>query len=55
MADAPLRRVNDACLCCYCHMDLRGPLPEDIAVTFGLRPCALPYTRDHEDMELAKM
>ena len=33
-------------------MDLRGPLPGYIAVNFGLRPFALPYTQDHEDMEL---
>ena len=36
-------------------MDPLGPLPEDIAVNFGLRPCALPYTQDHERMELAKV
>ena len=35
-------------------MDLRGPLPEDVADSFGMRPCALPYMRDHEHMELAK-
>ena len=34
---------------------LRGPLPEDIAVNFGLRPFALPYIRDREHMELAKV
>ena len=36
-------------------MDLLRPLPEDIAVNFGLRPRALPYTWDHVQMELAKV
>ena len=36
-------------------MDLHGPLPEDIAVDFGLGPCALPYTRNNEHMELEKV
>ena len=36
-------------------MDLRGPLLEDIAVNFGLRPPAVPYTRDHAQMQLAKV
>ena len=36
-------------------MDLRGSLPEDIAVNFGPGPCALPYTRDHEHMEHEKV
>ena len=36
-------------------MDMLGPLPEDITVSFGLRPFALPYTRDNERMELAKV
>ena len=35
-------------------MDPLGPPPEDIAVKFGLRPCGVPYTRDHEHMPLAK-
>ena len=52
MADVPLGRISDQCLLCYYQMDLRGPLLEDIAIKFGLRPCALPYTRDHEHMEL---
>ena len=55
MTDAPLRRVTDACLWCYCEMDLRGPLPEYIAVNFGLKPCEITYTRDHEHMGLAKV
>ena len=48
------RDVN-ACLWCYCRMDLIGTLPEDIAVLFGLIPCALPYARDHEQMEFEKV
>ena len=36
-------------------MCLRGPLPEDIAAIFGLTPCVLPYTLDHEHIELAKV
>ena len=55
MVDATLRRVSDACLWCYFKMDLRGTLPEDIAVTFGLRPFALPYTRDHKHMGIEKV
>ena len=55
MPDAALRRVSYACLWCYCQVDLCGTLPEDIAVNFGVRPFALPYTRDHEHIELAKV
>ena len=54
MADALLRRVSDACLCCYFQIDPLGSVPEDIAVNFGLSLYALPYTRDHEHMELAR-
>ena len=54
MADAPLRRVSDDFLCCYCHIDLLGPIPEDIEVNFGLGPCARPHTLDHENMELER-
>ena len=50
---APLINVFDACLCC--QLNLHRPLPEDIAVNFGLRTCALPYARCHEHMELVKM
>ena len=32
-------------------MDLLEPLPEDIAGILGLRPFALPYTLDREDIE----
>ena len=35
-------------------MDLRGPLPEDIVVDFGLGPFALPYTRYHGHMEFCE-
>ena len=55
MADTPIRHVSDACLWCYYQMDLLGQLPEDIALNFGLRPCALPYTRDNEHLELEKL
>ena len=55
MADAQLRRVSDAFLWCYFQMDLNASLSEDVSVNFGLRPCALPYTRDHEHMELEKV
>ena len=55
MAGAPLRRVSGACVCLYCQMDWRRTIPEDIAVTFGLRTCALPYARDHEHMDLSKV
>ena len=54
MSDAPSRCVSDVCLWCYCHMDLRGLLPEDIAVNFGMRKCALSYMRDHGHMKLEK-
>ena len=36
-------------------MGLRGPLPKDIAANFGLRPFALPYTRDHQHVDLEKV
>ena len=55
VADAPLRPVSEAYFWCYCQIDLRGTLPEDIAVSFGRRPCALAYTRDDEHMGLAEM
>ena len=34
-------------------MDLFGTLREDIAVNYGLRQCALRYTRDHESVPAA--
>ena len=55
VADAPLRPVSDACFWCYCQIDLRGTLPEYIAVSSGRGPCALPYTRDHDHMGLAEV
>lgn len=55
MADAPLRSGSDASLRFYCRTDLRGPPQEDIAINFGMRPCALPYTWDGEHMELEKV
>ena len=55
VADAPLRCVSDTCLWCYCQMDPCRLLPEDVAVNFGLRPFALPYTWDHEHKELSKV
>ena len=55
LADALLRRVSDAYSWCQCQMDTRGPLEEDTALKFGLRTCGLPYTGDHEHMELAKV
>ena len=36
-------------------MYLRRPLPEDMAVNFGLRPCALHFGQDYDLMELAKV
>lgn len=27
-------------------------LPEDIEVNLGLKPCALPYTMDHEHIDI---
>ena len=36
-------------------MDLRRDLPDDIEVNVGLRTFALPFTGDHEHMELATM
>ena len=47
--------ISNACLWCYCRMDLFGTLPEGIAVNFRLIPCSIPYTRDHEHMELEKV